>query len=142
MTDQTPNNFIVVIHGRGVLHTCIAKGTLEEVTEKAEACLLSGFEVHVYALKLDPTVSHLTYLPTGVDLLQRVFHMWDAKDEVSELVSNIMIHMDEHTEGMAKRYVQQAIDELTEQLQTLNAGSETQVHEPSFDQPESTTTGS
>jgi len=135
------SNYIVVIHGRGVLHACIAKGTLEQVTEKAEGCLLSGFEVHMYSLKLAEHTTHLTYLPSGINLLREEFHMWDAAEEITDMVNGIKMHMDSHTTGMSKIYLQQAIEELQAELDKISAGPGTQVSEPTFDAPESKATG-
>jgi hypothetical protein len=135
------SNFIVVIHGRGVLQTCIAKGTLEEVTQKAEGCLLSGFEVHVYSLKLT-TSGRPTYLPEGINPLQQEFNMWDASDEFHDLTTSILNNCEEHTSGMAKRYLQQVIDKLQEEMTLLN--EDANVHSPrapSFAASDDTTTG-
>lgn len=142
MTDQASAevNFIVSLHGRGLHQVCIAKGTLEDVTQRAEACLLAGFEVAVYSLKLNTTDGRPPYLPVGINPLQREFVMWDAVDEVHDLTNGIIMHMDEHTEGMARRYLQQAIDELTSALEKLEAVPTS--NEPTFGQGESPTTGS
>lgn len=139
MTSEV-SNFIVVIHGRGVLHTCLAKGTEEDVKQKAEGCLLSGFEVHLYSLKL-ATNSRPSYLPEGVNPLQQEFHLWDAQEEFEELTSNITMHLDEHTIGMSKRYIQQCIEQLQEELAKLEPESSERVEEPTFGGPENPTTG-
>lgn len=137
---EQASNYVVVVHGRGVLHVALAKGTLEEVTERAEGCLLSGFEVHVYSLKLDDVTRSLTYLPAGLSLLKQEWHMWDAGEEVKDLTDSIINHMDEHTAGMARRYLTQAIGQLQEELVKL----EPQTPDPQFTEPEAegSTTGS
>jgi hypothetical protein len=138
---QEVASYIVVLHGRGLLKTCLAKGTLDDVLKKADACLLSGFEVHVYSLKLE-TNNRPAYLPEGVTPLQREFHAWDAADEFQDLTNSIVMHCDEHTVGMSKRYLQQSIDQLTEELNKLpNENGEPSISsEPSF--PAGDTTGS
>jgi len=148
---QEVSNYIVVIHGRGVLQTCLTKGTLEDVCERAEACLLSGFEVHVYSLKLN-TSGRPSYLPESISPLQQEFHMWDAADEFSDLVNSIVMTCDSHTVGMSKRYIQQCIEQLNDELAKLtpSEGSEHIANEPTFFVEESapsapeegTTTGS
>jgi hypothetical protein len=131
-TPSQASNFIVVVHGRGVLQTCIAKGTLEEVTERAEAVLLSGFEIHVYSLKL-ATSNRPSYLVAGIDPLQQEFNMWDAEDEFKDLAQSIVNNSEEHTKGMAQKYIRQCIDDLTEELNKLAEGSEhIQPSEPTF----------
>lgn len=139
MTEEV-SNYIVLVYGRGVLQACIAKGTLEDVTRSAEGCLLSGFEVHVYSLKLTTSGGRPSYLPDGINPLQREFCMWDASDEVHDLCNSIVMHMDEHTEGMAKRYLAQAIEELTSALGRLEEVES--VREPQFGGGESSATGS
>lgn len=127
---NAPANYIVVVNGRGVLQTCIAKGTLEEVTQLAETTLLSGFEVHVYSLRLATPHGRPSYLPEGVNPLACEFNMWDAEDEFHDLTNSIVMNLDEHTEGMAKRYLQQCIEQLQEELRKLEP--EHIVTEPMF----------
>jgi hypothetical protein len=134
------SNYIVVVHGRGVLKTCLAKGTLEEVTRRAEVCLLGGFEVHVYSLKLE-TNNRPSYLPEGVTPLQREFNMWDASDEFKDLTNSITMHCDEHTNGMAKRYLRQCIEQLQEEVRLLTPGEAAEPAGPSFSTPDDKTTG-
>lgn len=141
MNDTSATNFIIVVNGRGVLQTCIAKGTLESVTQMAEAVLLSGFEVHVYSLKLATPNGRPTYLPEGINPLACEFAMWDAQEEFQDLTNSILMHLDEHTEGMAVRYLQQCIDHLTEERAKLAEGSEHIASEPTFDAPNEQTTG-
>lgn len=132
MTDEIAS-YIVVVHGRGALKTCLAKGTLVQVTERAEACLLAGFEVHVYSLKAE-TCGRPAYLPEGLTVLQQEFNMWDAEDEFKDLTSSIINHLDEHTEGMARRYLEQCIAQLGEEMRKLTPGeaAEHNANTPSF----------
>jgi len=141
VTDEV-SNFIVVVNGRGVLQTCITKGTLEQVTEKAESILLSGFEVHIYSLKLATPNGRPTYLPDGVNPLACEWAMWDAVEEIRDLTDSIVMRMEEHTEGMARRYLQQAIDQLQEELGKLQAQPVEQATEPTFDGAADKATGS
>jgi hypothetical protein len=135
-------NFIVVVNGRGVLQTCIAKGTLDDVTRLADLVLLSGFEVHIYSLRLATPNGRPSYLPEGINPLACEFACWDASDEIHDLTNSIVMHMDEHTEAAAARYLQQAIDQLTEELGKLQRSSEhIATSEPTFGGAEGTTTG-
>ena len=137
----------MVVHGRGVLKTCLAKGTLEQVSQRAEACLLSGFEVHLYSLKLE-TNNRPAFLPEGITPLQQEFNLWDASDEFRDLTNSITMHTDEHTSGMAVRYLQQCIEQLQDEIRNLlpvgdgGASGGTQADGPSFASGESPSTGS
>jgi predicted ATPase len=135
------SNYIVVIHGRGVLKTCLTKGTHEQVIQRAEACLLSGFEVHLYSLKLE-TCNRPSYLPEGVTPLQQEFNLWDATDEFKDLTNSITMHCDEHTANMSKKYLQQCVDQLQEEIRLLEPEVPTEPTGPAFPSAESTSTGS
>lgn len=141
---QEVSNYIIVVHGRGVLKTCLTKGTHDQVLQRAEACLLSGFEVHLYSLKLE-TSNRPAYLPEGVTPLQSEFNLWDAAEEFKDLTNSITMHCDEHTAGMSLRYLRQCVEQLEEEIRLLtpSEGSEHSTDQgPTFHSPEGSTTGS
>jgi hypothetical protein len=104
----------VVIHGRGKLYACLAKGTLEEVAERCESECQMGFEVHIYSLKA-ATSDRPSTIVAGLTPLQQEWQLWDAKEEFHDLCNSIIMNTEEHTLTGSLTYLRQCIAELQEQ---------------------------
>lgn len=116
MSDSNPaSNFIVVLHGRGALYACLARGTLAEVAELCQEECNMGFEVHIYSLKAT-TSGRPSTVVQGLTPLQQEWQLWDAEEEFKDLTNSIINHCDEHTLAGSKRYLEQCIRQLQEQL--------------------------
>lgn len=112
-TQAPTSNFIVVMHGRGVLYTCLAKGDLDSVAEQCQRLCDSGFEVHIYSLKPNAK-GKPSEIPAVFTLLQQEWQLWDATEEFTDLTNSIINHTDEHTLGGTLRYLDQCIQQLTD----------------------------
>lgn len=111
-------SYIVVTQGRGVLFTCIVKGTHNGVAEACQKYVKQGMEVHIYTLK--PSTKGFTLTPIeGATELQEVWHLFDATDTYEDYTGMIVRSLDDHTVKASQDYLQQVINNLQAEQRRL-----------------------
>ena len=114
-----PTNYIISIHGRGATYAFLAAAdTDENMAERCQPAVNSGFEVFIYTLEAS-LLGQVPFAPTASTHLRRVYHLYDAHEEYRDKAKDIIEGLCAHSEAASKEYLGETIQILAEEYNKL-----------------------
>lgn len=118
-----PNNFVIVASGRGATYAFMATCELQDLANRCQPALNSGFECYIYSLEASP-LGQPGFTPTGALCLRRVYHLYDAHDRYEDEARGIIDGLSAHSEAASREYLDIMIKALEVERQKLSQGAQ------------------
>jgi hypothetical protein len=112
------SNHIVNAQGRGACYSFMMAGETQDVVNRAQRLVDSGFEVFIYLIEPSKT-GQPSFTPEGALNLRRVYHLFDASEKYHDEVKSIIDGLCAHSIIASKKYINEMIEEFNKELVNL-----------------------